>query len=118
MLVVCINFKEYSLGMSCTTAAAVSLISTLPYRRAAVALLLSLTFCVVVSWVLLSNKTSTSYSRPQIWTEASSDVSTAVAHIRLVIKDFSFMRVTEVDPVNYAAVIGAAGGAWRKFGSR
>ena len=42
----------------------------------------------------------------------------AVAHIRLVIKDFSFMRVTEVDPVNYSAVIGAAGGAWRKFGSR
>jgi len=42
----------------------------------------------------------------------------AVAHIRLVIKDFSFMKVTEVDPVNYAAVIGAAGGAWRKFGFR
>ena len=27
------------------------------------------------------------------------------------------MSVTEVDPVNYAAIIGAAGGAWRKSGS-
>lgn len=51
-----------------------------------------------------------------MWTEDSSDVSiVAVAHLRLVIRDFSFMRVTEVDPVNYATVIGAAGGAWRKY---
>lgn len=66
--------------------------------------------------VILSNKASTtSYSRPEVLTKDSKDVSVAVTHLRLVVKDFSFMSVAEVEPVNYATVIGAAGGAWRKF---
>lgn len=81
----------------------------------AAAIFLSVAPSLVVVSVVPSNKTSTLYSRPREWTEVSADFSVAVAHVRLLIKDFSFMSVTEVDPVNYATVIGAAGGAWRKF---
>ena len=51
---------------------------------------------------------------PQVWEKTSDGLTVAVAHLRLVIKDFSFMSLSEVDPVNYATIIGAAGGAWRK----